>query len=132
LGRKRFRLNQYYHAAYSGGMKTPTLKALRMWDWLLVSAVLLIIIYHVKPELLPVDVHKVSLITMAAFVGYWIDRSAFPRARPSAFMARPYSPGGGYVPDEAVCTTQQLVFAACMIRRAIIIGSAILGVSLGL
>jgi hypothetical protein len=113
-------------------MKTSLLKALRMWDWLLVSAVLLIIIYHVKPELLPVDVHKISLITMAAFVGYWIDRSAFPRARPGAFMAHPFSPGGGYVPEQSVSPTQQIAFAACMIRRAIIIGSAILGASLGL
>jgi hypothetical protein len=115
-----------------GGMKTPTLKSLRMWDWLLISAVLLIIIYHIRPELLPVDVHKISLITMAAFVGYWIDRSAFPRSRPSAFMSKPYSLGGGYVPQEAVCPTQQLVFAAAMIRRSIIIGCAILGASIGL
>jgi hypothetical protein len=115
-----------------GGMKTPTLQSLRMWDWLLITAVLLVIIYHIKPELLPVDVHKLSLITMAAFVGYWIDRSAFPRSRPSAFMSKPHSLGGPYVPDESVSPTQQLVFAAAMIRRAIIIGCAILGASLGL
>lgn len=103
-----------------------------MWDWLLITAILLVAIYIVKPELLPVDLHKISLITIGGFLGYWIDRSAFPYARPGAFMATPFSAGGPYVPEKAVCPTQQVVFAAAMLRRAIIIGAAILGVSLGL
>lgn len=115
-----------------GGMKKLRTRIPRMTDWLLVTLVLLIIIYHVRPELLPVDLHKLSLITMSAWAAYWLDRSMFPYARPDAFMCRPHSLGGPYVPDKAVAPDQQLVFAACILRRAIIVGAAMLGVSLGL
>ncbi|WP_205125659.1 putative holin [Pseudomethylobacillus aquaticus] len=31
-----------------------------------------------SPAATPISLYKLSLITMAAVIGYWIDRSAFP------------------------------------------------------
>ncbi len=112
-------------------MKTLKLKLPRMTDWLLVTIVLLLLINQVAPQQLPVSLYKLSLITMAAVVGYWIDRSAFPYARPDSFMAQPSSLGSPFVPKSAVAPSQQIAFAAAILRRAIIIGAAMLSVSLG-
>lgn len=87
----------------------------RMTDWLLVTIVLLGIIAVLKPENLTLSLYKLSLITMAAVIGYWIDRSLFPYARP----------------DDLVLT-DAIERAAAMLRRAIIVGAAMLGVSLGM
>ena len=84
-----------------------------MTDWLLVTLVLLAAIAVLSPQQLPVSLYKLSLITMAAVVGYWIDRSLFPYARPD---------------NLSLATSLQ---AASMLRRAIIVGCAMLAVSLG-
>lgn len=88
-------------------MKIP-----RMTDWLLFTLLLLAIIWWAAPQQLTVSIYKLSLITMAAVAGYWIDRSLFPYSRPDQI---------------------KLVEAhsAAMIRRAIIVGAAMLAVSLG-
>jgi hypothetical protein len=103
-----------------------------MTEWLVVTAILLGIIYHVRQDLLLVDIHKLSLITLLGWAAYWLDRSFFPYARPDAFMCKPHSLGSPYVPGRAVAPDQQLPFAAAMLRRAIIIGSVIIAGSLGL
>jgi hypothetical protein len=86
-----------------------------MFDWLLVTLVLVASIYVLSPQQLPVSLYKLSLITMAAVVGYWIDRSLFPYARPDNPNLDPFD----------------IVIAAAMLRRAIIVGCAMLAVSLG-
>ncbi len=87
----------------------------RMSGWLLITLVLTTLIYVFSPQQLPVSLYKLSLITMAAVVGYWIDRSLFPYARP----------------DNSQLLTVPIVCAAAMLRRAIIVGAAMLAVSLG-
>jgi hypothetical protein len=87
----------------------------RMTDWIIVTILLTIAIYIVSPQQLPVSLYKLSLITMAAAVGYWIDRSLFPYARPDNPSIQPYD----------------MIIAAAMLRRAIIVGCAMLAVSLG-
>lgn len=87
----------------------------RMFDWLLVTLILAALIYVFSPQQLPVSLYKLSLITMAAVVGYWIDRSLFPYARP----------------DDAVLIPSHILQAAAQLRRAIIVGCAMLAVSLG-
>lgn len=86
----------------------------RMTDWLLITLVLLAAIAVLSPQQLPVSLYKLSLITMAAVVGYWIDRSLFPYARPD---------------DLALTDVRER--SAAMLRRAIIVGCAMLAVSLG-
>ena len=112
-------------------MRKITVKPPRMTDCLLVTVLLLVIIYQVAPQQLPVSLYKLSLITMAGVVGYWIDRRAFPYSRPGDYMCKKASVGGPYVPEKSVADSQQLVFAASMIRRAIIMGAAMLAASLG-
>lgn len=87
----------------------------RMTGWTVVTILLTILIGVLSPQQLPVSLYKLSLITTAAVLGYWIDRSLFPYARPDNISMQPYD----------------TLVAASMLRRAIIVGSAMLGVSLG-
>lgn len=89
------------------------MKNLRMIDWLIVAALLSLVIAIVAPHQLGVTAYKLSLVSLAAVVGYWIDRSLFPYARP----------------DELALTDQQV--AAAYLRRAVVVGACIVGVGLG-
>lgn len=91
------------------------MKNVRMLDWWVISCLLTGIIYLVAPHQLPVTLYKLSLISVAAVVGYWIDRSQFPYARPDIFEV------GG----------RDTAFAAAQLRRAIIVAACIIGVALG-
>lgn len=103
----------------------------RMALWLFVSLVLVLLIGLFAPQLLPVSLYKLSLITSAAWVGYWIDRSLFPYARPDAYLDTPFSPGAPFVPGGHILVGHHTVFAAAMLRRALIIAAAMIGVALG-
>ena len=85
----------------------------RMWEWLLISLVLMAVIGMVSPQQLPVVVYKLALLTLAAFAGYWIDRGLFPYARPDSSI-------------------YQTLMTTSMLRRAIIVGAAMIAVSIGL
>lgn len=97
------------------GMKRVKLP--RMTDWIVITILLTILIYVLAPQQLPVSLYKLSLITTAAVVGYWIDRSLFPYARPDN--------------QSLVDANAHQLIAASMLRRAIIVGCAMLAVSLG-
>lgn len=101
-------------------MKT---KRFRMLDWLMAAIVLTGLIAFLAPHQLPVTAYKLSLVSAAAVVGYWLDRSLFPYARPDQF--------GRWGNELFINATQADVFSACMQRRAIIIAACIIGVSLG-
>lgn len=95
-------------------MKIP-----RLIGWQIASLLLLILIYILAPQQLPVTLYKLSLVTMAGVAGYWLDRSLFPYAPPDSFMDVPphkYSP---------------IAFAAAMLRRAIIVAAAMIAMGLG-
>ena len=85
-----------------------------MTEWLLISLLLVLAIAALAPHQLGVSLYKLSLITMAAWVAYWIDRSLFPYARP-----------------DDLALTSPIERGAAMLRRAIIVGSAMLAVGLG-
>lgn len=103
----------------------------RMALWLWVSLALAGLIALLAPQLLPVSAYKLSLITAAAWIGYWIDRGLFPYARPDALMDRPWSPGAPGIAPPQVAPELQVAFAAAMLRRAGIIAAAMIGVALG-
>lgn len=88
---------------------------IRMFDWLVVAVLLCAAIWLLAPHQLDVSLYKLSLVSLAAFVGYRIDRSLFPYARPDCFLV------GG----------RDQVFAAAMLRRAVIVAACMIGVSLG-
>jgi Putative 2/3 transmembrane domain holin len=86
-----------------------------MFDWLIAAVLLAILVYLIAPQQLPVSLYKLSLVALAAVAGYWIDRSTFPYARPHVVML----------------TGLDLIMAACMLRRAIIMAAAMLAMGLG-
>ena len=82
---------------------------------ILITLILIGTVYALSPQQLPVSLYKLSLITTAGVVGYWLDRAIFPYARPNELDANPYG----------------ILTAAAMLRRAIIVGCAMLAMSLG-
>jgi hypothetical protein len=88
----------------------------RMLSWLFTSLILTGFVYYVAPHQLETTVYKLSLITTAAWLGYWIDRSLFPYARPDHLY-------------ESSINVRDMNQAA--LRRAIIISACIIGAALG-
>ena len=86
---------------------------IRMIDWVVITLLLTLAIGLLAPHQLGVTLYKLSLVSLAAVAGYWIDRSLFPYARP----------------DELALSEMETV--AAYIRRAILVAACIVGVSLG-
>lgn len=107
----------------------------RMALWLFISLALVLPIGLLAPHQLPVSIYKFSLITSAAWLGYWIDRGLFPYARPDVYLQHPWSLAAPYVaptPESAtVRDGYAVVFAVAMLRRASIIAAAMIGIALG-
>ncbi|MGS3887017.1 putative holin, partial [Escherichia coli] len=98
--------------------------------WLVAAVLLLLIIALVSPQQLPVVVYKLSLISLAAVLGYWLDRSLFPKARPGQYLKHDERlMAEGRWP---VQTGLHLVFSAALIRRALIVAAVCLAVAMGL
>lgn len=125
----------------SAGMsriKTP-----RLSGWLLITLALLAAVWAIAPQQLPVSLYKLSLVTLAAVVGYWIDRSLFPYARPAYLLDLQDALVAGSPPlvcdDDDQCALVEsarddLLLRLCgtsMLRRAIIVGCAMLAMGLG-
>lgn len=120
--------------------KPPILQRLpRLSGWLLITIALLVSVWAIAPHQLPVSLYKFSLVSMAAVVGYWLDRSLFPYARPDSFVAQdaedapPESDPHGDIVQGLVVQdrTWMLLMGVSMLRRAIIIGCAMLTMGLG-
>jgi Putative 2/3 transmembrane domain holin len=100
--------------------------------WLLVSAFLMGAIAVVAPQQINVILNKLLLATLAAWLGYWLSVSAFPSARPGHLLylidhlnanARP--------PNEWELLLGRLA-ATSILSRAILMGTCMLAVSLGI
>jgi hypothetical protein len=115
----------------------------RLFWWIITTIILLILIAVLAPQQIPVSLYKLSLVTTAGVIGYWLDRSLFPYARPDSFIAT-IEPGSDAKPidietDDCSCKLlpfevidgDGFVFAMCMLRRAIIVGAAMLAIGLG-
>lgn len=88
-----------------------TLDLQRMSIWLLWTAVIFGFVAWNQPQQIEVVLYKAGLVTFAAWMGYWIDRSLFTKYR-------------------VIEKNQDL--AVSMIRRAIVVGCVIIGMTLGL
>ena len=107
----------------------------RMAGWLLTALLLIIAIALISPQQLPVALYKLSLISLAAVVAYWLDRSLFPYARPDSYLLRDWRHGTEeqeFEADYPVLAEHMLPFCVAMLRRAIIVGAVVVGVALGL
>ena len=106
-----------------------------MFSWILLSGLLFAGLYFISPQQAAVAYYKFALVIAAAIAGYWIDRALFPYARPDGYLKRFWQKGTDEPEGRAdfeVVNEYNRVFAATMIRRAIIVGCTILGVTLGL
>jgi hypothetical protein len=83
----------------------------RLFFWLLITLALTGAVAYLAPYQLTVTLYKISLVSLAAVLGYWIDRAIFPYARPHD------------------CRIDHR--EAYMIRRAILMSSIILAIALG-
>lgn len=112
------------------------LKPPRLIAWQVATLLLLLLIYLLAPQQLPVSFYKLSLVTMGGVIGYWLDRALFPYARPDAFFIEKMHQIHRKDMDDLVVSgfqsdTHGYAFCACMIRRAIIIASVMIAMGLG-
>jgi hypothetical protein len=98
----------------------------RLWGWSVIAILLVILIAILAPQNVPVLIYKLACLTLAAALGYRVDRSLFPYARPHHFISLRGDTDGmtQTVPGE------QFPFAAAMIRRALIVLAFVIGIGL--
>jgi hypothetical protein len=117
--------------------KPVSLRLPRLSGWLLITLALAGAVLAIAPQQLPVSLYKLSLVTLAGVVGYWLDRSLFPYARPDVFLEL----SGIEVDDDGACLPSHIALAPsstllhlmgmAMLRRAIIVAATMLAIGLG-
>lgn len=115
------------------------IKPPRLWPLVLISLGLLAAVAVVAPGNLPVVVYKLALVSVSGCAGYWLDRALFPHARPHMLLP-PQTEGP--ISHRAILAVEEggkrteygwgLLGAAAMIRRAIVVAAAMIGVTMGL
>lgn len=106
-------------------------KNLRLSGWLFTAIALMVVIALVSPQQIPVVIYKLSLISLAAVLGYWLDRSLFPDSSPGTLMTEGMPRSCNYEHPSALIDWY-IVLAASLIRRAIIVAAVCLSVAMGL
>lgn len=94
------------------------LDKLRIGPWLILAIITTFIVAMLHPHQLGVLLWSVTKLCWGAYLGYWIDRSIFPYARPDRFNPNKDS-------------NERTSWEVLMLRRALIIGAAILALGLG-
>ena len=107
------------------------------WTWAaILAAFFLAALCLLSPQQLPVIAYKVCLLLLAGVAGYWLDRWTAPYTRPEGYLTHEWREHSGVWPDNkadfAIVAGYRRVFCAAMLRRAIILGAAMLAVGLGL
>lgn len=101
----------------------------RLFGWTLITFLLLIALWLLRAEQMPVILYKLCLVTTGAVLGYWIDRAIFPYARPHTHFPPELVPSGD---GKTICSRQSILPALFMFRRAVIVFACVLGLTLGL
>lgn len=108
----------------------------RMLLCLVVAVGLAAMLAVISPQQLPVAGYKLALVTMAVYLGYWIDRWGFPYARPDSFLvAADWRADAKPAQDRAnhpVVPGCERIYAFAMLRRALIMLGTMLAMGLGL
>jgi hypothetical protein len=97
----------------------------RFTGLVLFTLALLAFIAYLKPELIGDDIHKLSLATLGALLGFWLDLRALPYARPDGYLvAADWRTCGKRedAADFAIVSGYELVFAIACFRRIFIMG----------
>jgi hypothetical protein len=104
----------------------------RMGVWFLLSLPLLVFVGLSFPQQLEVLVNKLLLVSISAWLGYWISVSALPSARPGYLLdLLAHTNTDGKSPNDWELLLGKLA-ASSMLSRAIIMGTTMLAVALGL
>jgi hypothetical protein len=85
---------------------------MRGFPWLFLALVNIGVVYFLAPQQLGVLAWQLSKVSVGAYMGYWVDRSMFPNARPIEME-------DGSQTDNA------------RLRRAIMVASFVLAMGLG-
>lgn len=86
--------------------------------FLFIAFALLGFVYYVSPDIkFPLIIHKLSLVSIAGVLGYFLDVILFPKFRPHQMLLDDMPPQ---------------IIAATLIRRAMIMLAVILGVTMGI
>lgn len=113
-----------------------SLRRRRLLSWLIASVVLIVLIAVISPHQLSVTLYKLSLISLAAVLGYHLDRGLFPYASPGSYLQADWKASPPYdgtdKPEYPVVAGYEKVFAAVLLRRAIIVAAVCLAVAMGL
>jgi len=109
----------------------------RFFSGCFVAILLLALVVWLHPEQGGVILYKLSLLSAAGVAGYMLDRIAFPYARPDSYLDWPWREEQrlGFrtlSPNHRISAGYKSVFAASLIRRAIIMGAAMLALGLAL
>lgn len=94
------------------------LDKLRIGPWLILALITTIGVAFLYPHQLGVLLWSLTKLCWGAYLGYWIDRSIYPYARPAVFN-----------PDKDL--NERTLWELLMLRRAIIIAAAVLALGLG-
>ncbi|MAP35692.1 MAG: hypothetical protein CME75_07970 [Halomonas sp.] len=94
------------------------LDKLRIGPWLILAIITTVVVGVLYPHQLGVLLWSLTKLCWGAYLGYWIDRSIFPYARPD-----------GFNPDRD--PKERTLWELLMLRRALIIAGAILALGLG-
>lgn len=94
------------------------LDKLRIGPWLIMAMLTTFVVALLYPHQLGVLLWSLTKLCWGAYLGYWIDRSIFPYARPDRFK-----------PSNA--NDDLTSWEGLMLRRALIIAAAILALGLG-
>lgn len=92
-----------------------------------IAVAMLFLVASVAPDQLGVTIAKLSLVTLGAIAGFYIDSALFPYANPDEF--KKLADGE---PDEDIRVAYMDSQDTAAIRRAVIVAAAIIGVCLGL
>lgn len=105
------------------------LDKLRIGPWLILAILTTVVVGLLYPHQLGVLLWSLTKLCWGAYLGYWIDRSIFPYARPHGLFGR----ANDLAFSENIEGARNMRRAAALatLRRAIIIAAAILALGLG-
>lgn len=88
----------------------------RMWDWMAITVVLVLLVWWIAPRQLEVVAYKTLLVSLAAVMTFWIDRSLYRRL-------------SDHIDIRMDCA---IISAARVLVRGIIFLACVLGIGMGL
>lgn len=116
-------------------MRQSLIKLPRFTGLIILTIVLLAFIAYLKPELIGGDLHKLSLNMLGALSGFWIDMRAFPYARPDGYLTaicwRTVEKREGAA-NFSIASGYEIVFAVCLLRRALMMVGGMLTTGMAL